>query len=169
MRRALSASVFPVFDETVLLIRHKMLQLWLPPGGELNIRPEVTDREGHSPLWVETPLEGAMRELKEETQLEAWWVALTEQQGEPEGYLGYGEHQAGKKGMHLNFDFMAFAKSQEVIGDGSFTQHHWFRFEEVENLEGTTLSVKQFVRKIALIVKDQRVLARLGLVQLRNE
>jgi 8-oxo-dGTP diphosphatase len=158
MRRAFSSAVFAVHDETVLLILHKALGLWLPSGGELEFKLHFDD--------IETPLEAAKRELKEETQLDGIFVRLSDMESEPEGYLGYGEHPAGAKGLHMNFNFLAFVKSQDVIGDGSFTDHHWFRFEEAENLERTTLSVKQYVRMIALIVQDQRVLARLALAQM---
>jgi ADP-ribose pyrophosphatase YjhB (NUDIX family) len=168
MRRSFSASTFPIFDQTVLLIRHNMLKLWLPPGGELEIRPMFQEHDRVT-LAIETPIETAKRELKEETQLDAWWVHLTDQQGEPPGYLGYGEHQAGPKGLHMNFDFMAFAKSQEVIGDGSFSEHAWFNLSEVEDLEGTTQSVKQFVQRIIGITADQRIMARLALAQMRGE
>ncbi len=55
MRRAFSIAVYPRLGDRVLLIKHKRLGTWLPPGGEL-------DQD-------ETPLEAAARELREETGL----------------------------------------------------------------------------------------------------
>ncbi|MDE2143958.1 MAG: NUDIX domain-containing protein, partial [Elusimicrobia bacterium] len=50
-------SAYAVREGKVLLIKHKKLGLWLAPGGHID--------EG------ETPDEAALRELKEETGLEA--------------------------------------------------------------------------------------------------
>ena len=54
-RRAFSVAVYPRFGDKVLVIHHKRLGVWLPPGGELQAG--------------ETPLEAAVRELEEETGL----------------------------------------------------------------------------------------------------
>jgi 8-oxo-dGTP pyrophosphatase MutT (NUDIX family) len=166
MRKAFSSSVFAVSDETVLLILHKRLGLWLPVGGELEVRIELKEHDT-THLHFETPLECAKRELWEETKLEAWYVPITGFQSEAPGFLGYGEHPAGDKGLHMNFNFLGFAKWDNVIGDDSFSQHHWFRFEEAANLEGTTQSVKQYVAMIAGLVKTQPILARLALAQMK--
>ncbi len=50
------STVFLVKDEKVLLIKHKKLGLWLPPGGHIEEN--------------ETPEEAATREIKEETGLD---------------------------------------------------------------------------------------------------
>ena len=55
----------------------------------------------------ETPLEAAVRELREETGLRGRFPAGLGVEGTPPGLLGYEEHQAGSKGLHLNFAFVA--------------------------------------------------------------
>src|SRR5512143_3603064 len=102
-RRAFSVAVYARRGGRVLVIHHRRLGTWLPIGGELE--------DG------ETPLEAAVRELREETGLEGRFPRLaTAVDGEPPGYIGYEEHQAGSKGLHMNFVFVAdVADDAEVL------------------------------------------------------
>ena len=56
MKKEWTASVYLIEDQKVLLIYHKKLQKWLPPGGHIEAN--------------ETPGEAARREVREETGLE---------------------------------------------------------------------------------------------------
>lgn len=112
-RRAFSVAVYPRFAEKVLLILHKRLGVWLPPGGEL--------------LPDETPLEAARRELFEETGLIGTFPHLSEIDGTPPGLIGYEEHVAGSKGRHLNFVFVADVDSESVVPNAEFSQWRWVR------------------------------------------
>jgi len=56
---------FCVHDNKLLLIHHKKLNIWLPPGGHLNPH--------------ELPCSGAVREFKEETGLDIELVGKEEQ------------------------------------------------------------------------------------------
>lgn len=113
MRKAFSVAVLPRHENDVLLIHHKRLDLWLPPGGEIE--------------EDETPLAAARRELMEETGLEG-----TPPDGEPlrvpgrpPGLLAYEEHEAGTKGLHMNFDFVLDVPHRDVTSDGSWDDHVW--------------------------------------------
>lgn len=128
VRRAFSSSVFILFDQKVLLIRHKLLDLWLPVGGELETRTAVAHRGQHALLIpeLETPLECARREALEETGLLVKFPRFrTAPAGTPPGFLGFEEHEAGPKGYHMNFCFLAYASSNHVVSDGSWDKHRW--------------------------------------------
>jgi 8-oxo-dGTP diphosphatase len=133
IRRSFTSSVFCVHEKEVLLIHHKRLDLWLPLGGEL----EKTE----AGMW-ETPQEAARREACEEAgykDYEVFFPALPNNAGlysdgvltrqtmffEPSGFLGYEEHMAGSKGLHMNFIFVALVKHKNVVSDGSWDDHVW--------------------------------------------
>ncbi len=111
MRRAFSVAVYPRFEGRVLLIHHRRLGIWLPPGGELN--------DG------ETPLEAAARELREETGLEGRFPKVSDIDGTPLGLIGYEEHVAGSKGIHLNFVFVADVDTDVVKPNDEFEAWKW--------------------------------------------
>src|SRR5687767_4630130 len=101
VRCAYFVAVYPRHGGRVLLIRHRRLGKWLPPGGECN--------EG------ELPLEAAARELREETGLEGVFPRTSDVDGTPPGFIGYEEHVAGSKGLHLNFVFVADVSTTDVV------------------------------------------------------
>lgn len=110
-RRAFSVACFPRYRGRVLLIRHRRLGHWLPPGGE--IEPG------------EKPADAALRELREETGLHGTLPPLVDIDGVPPGLLGYEEHPAGSKGLHMNFVFVADVDTDVVVGNGEFDDHQW--------------------------------------------
>lgn len=124
MRQVFTASCFVCFEGKVLLVHHKLLDLWLPVGGELKEN--------------ESPLQGAYREVLEETGIEVEFPRVHRQpRGTPAGFLGYEEHPAGPKGYHMNFCFMGLAvtwnKGQAIeeglpptpLSDGSWAGYRW--------------------------------------------
>lgn len=110
-RRAFSVSVFARHEGRILLVRHKRLGTFLPVGGE--VEPG------------ETPLEAAARELREETGLEGNFSDIPTLTGTPPGFIGYEEHMAGSKGLHLNFDFVADVDSTIATSNGEWDEHVW--------------------------------------------
>jgi 8-oxo-dGTP diphosphatase len=141
-RRAFSVSVFCRHEGEVLLVRHRRLGTWLPVGGE--IEPG------------ETPLEAARRELREETGLEgrfppagphrldsdgpSRWVGVD---GTPPGLIGYEEHPAGSKGLHMNFAFVADVAARELAPCDEWSEARWVA--SADGLE-CPQNVKELVR-----------------------
>lgn len=116
MRRAFSIAVYPRFGDRVLLIKHERLGKWLPPGGELEPG--------------ETPLEAAIRELREETGLEGQFPVVSSIEGTPAGLIGYEEHVAGSKGVHLNFVFVVDVATDRVRPNDEFSEWRWVTLED---------------------------------------
>ncbi|HEY6097974.1 MAG TPA: NUDIX domain-containing protein [Anaeromyxobacter sp.] len=134
-RRAFSVSVFCRNAGAVLLVRHRRLGTWLPVGGE--IEPG------------ETPLEAARRELREETGLEGEFLPGLGVDGTPPGFLGYEEHLAGSKGLHMNFAFVAEVATRELAACDEWDGARWVRAEDLE-----VLSCPDNVRELATLALE---------------
>ncbi|HTM22613.1 MAG TPA: NUDIX domain-containing protein [Kofleriaceae bacterium] len=133
-RRAFSVAVYARRGGpggTVLVIHHRRLDTWLPVGGE------IADGE--------TPLEAAVRELFEETGLTGRFDHLAgAADGVPPGYLGYEEHVAGSKGLHMNFVFVAEVDERaEVAPNHEFGDWRWIDRAALAEL-ASPVNVRQF-------------------------
>lgn len=127
-RRAFSVAIFARHEGAVLLIRHRRLGTWLPVGGEIE----------HG----ETPLDAARRELHEETGLTGRFTAGGGVDGSPPGLIGYEEHPAGSKGLHMNFAFVADVDSRDLAACDEWDAARWVGAEELSGLE-CPLNVRQ--------------------------
>ena len=112
MRRAWSVSVYRRHEKDILLVLHRRLRIWVPVGGELHTG--------------ETPIEAARREVREETgYTNIVFPSIHKVFGAPPGLLLYEEHEAGDKGLHMNFAFVAEVPDKGVRSNGEFLGMLW--------------------------------------------
>ena len=141
-KRAFSVSVFARHTGRLLLIEHRRLKTWLPVGGELEPG--------------ETPLEAAARELAEETGLTGRFPMIEGAiEGAPAGLIGYEEHQAGSKGLHMNFVFVADVETDRVVPNDEILQYRWVT--STDELD-CPLNVRQLAR-LALVGGREAVIS----------
>lgn len=116
----------------VLLILHHRIHIWVPIGGELEPG--------------ETPLEAAIRELREESGLVGDFPRLANApEGEPPGYIGYEEHVSGAKGLHMNHVFVADVPGDAIVTpNDEYADYRWVDRAELATIEPTAANVRDF-------------------------
>ncbi|MCC5833007.1 MAG: NUDIX domain-containing protein [Chlamydiales bacterium] len=156
MNREMTATVYILENEQVLLIYHKKLQKWLPPGGHIESN--------------ELPSEGAIREAKEETGLD---IALIPQENiwiEPRWngrsferpYMCLLEHIPEHNGHpaheHIDLIYLGRPIGGRLKENGDETDGlKWFSLEEIEWLEREIEIFDETYRVISHLIKNKSV------------
>jgi 8-oxo-dGTP pyrophosphatase MutT (NUDIX family) len=137
-----TASVYVVFENKVLLHKHKKLGLWLPPGGHIELD--------------EDPNQAALRELKEEAGLDIELVGnpnagipKSDMQADliPPKFLN--RHFFSKETGHEHVDHVYFgrAKTGAAVPEEEGGEIRWLTKEEIED---DSLNILPDIRTYAL-------------------
>ncbi len=124
-----TAAGYVVSDRKVLLVAHKELRKLLPPGGHL--------RRNANGMFVESPEEATVREVKEETGLDVEIVGKRfVSHSSDEEMLVIPEsmhiHSIDGEHEHYGFDFFCVPKSAVKEPNGE-EECRWFSEEELMN------------------------------------
>lgn len=126
LTRDFVASVYIVDEGKVLLVHHKKLGMWLPPGGHINEN--------------ELPTEAAVREVKEETGLDIEII------GEEDHYervkillhpkiVQLEDIEPGHQHIDLIYFSKLKGKSQKIVlNEEESTKIKWFSKEELDKV-----------------------------------
>jgi 8-oxo-dGTP pyrophosphatase MutT (NUDIX family) len=133
MEKQFTASAYIIEDQKVLLIFHRKLQKWLPPGGHMDAN--------------ETPPEAAKREALEETGIEVElihqenvWIDRWNAKSFERPYLCLLEEipSFGNSPAHQHIDFIYVGRpvgGQIIQNDHETSGIRWFSWEEIEALK----------------------------------
>src|SRR3989338_5532018 len=121
-----STSVYIVYKNKVLLHRHKVLGIWLPPGGHIDLD--------------EDPNESAVREAKEETGLDVKLVGNTTEYESIFGareliqpkFLGRHYYDSTHTHEHVDCAYFARTESDNARHEGEGGGNRWVTKEENE-------------------------------------
>ncbi len=149
MEKQFTAGVYIIEAERVLLIFHRKLKKWLPPGGHLDPN--------------ETPAEAARREAREETGLEIsfitqenLWIERWNATSFERPYLCLLEqipaHGTQPAHQHIDFIYLATPCGGKETQNAAETEGlRWFTLDEIEKLQADVdifAETKQTVRHI---------------------
>lgn len=147
MKRDFTASLVIIREEGVLLLHHRKLQTWMPPGG--HVEPN------------ELPHEAALREAKEETGLdvqlyhqENMWVKEPNAYSIPRPFLCLLEeipvYKETPAHQHIDFVFLGTPIEGSQVGTDEGHDLRWFTFDEVAALPKGAIfeEVRQLITKV---------------------
>ena len=117
---------FIVFENKVLLVNHPRYDMWLCPGGHIELD--------------EDPEEALFREIKEETGLDVEIIANKPNLNFPRTKYIYipayiSVHDANPPHKHIGLTYFARAKSAANLKSDEHTEARWFTLAELDNQE----------------------------------
>lgn len=122
-----TVSVYIVFENKVLLHVHKVLNIWLPPGGHIELD--------------EDPNEAALREAKEETGLDVELIGdpvsydspYNTRELIPPKFVIRHFYDATRTHEHVDFAYFARTKHNDARHEIDGGEIRWFTKEEIES------------------------------------
>ena len=151
MKRHFTATGFVVQSEKTLLLWHKSLQMWVPPGGHLELD--------------EDPVTGVLREIREETSLEAELVPLAQefsfsypgQIQPPYTILLEDSAEPGQAHKHIDFIYFCRPANDSRLDPAADSAMHWVDEASLRSNQpidlascGVSVPVAEDVRTLAL-------------------
>jgi 8-oxo-dGTP pyrophosphatase MutT (NUDIX family) len=128
-----------VYRDTFLLIKHKFLPFWLPPGGHIELS--------------ETPIEALYKEIFEESGINQRDLTLIETTSSPSGNadgsipLPYdiNIHPIGDTGhQHIDLGYLLVSSTDQVNpGEDESQEWKWFTKSEIVSSDLVTPNVKK--------------------------
>lgn len=117
---------FIVFEDKVLLVNHPRYDMWLCPGGHIELD--------------EDPEEALFREIMEETGLEVEILSTKPDLDIPNTKYIYmpayiSVHDANPPHRHIGLTYFARAKSADNLKSDEHTEAKWFTAAELDNTQ----------------------------------
>jgi ADP-ribose pyrophosphatase YjhB (NUDIX family) len=115
---------FIVYESKVLLVNHPRYDMWLPPGGHIELD--------------EDPEEALFREIKEETGLDVEIIASKPELKIPNTKYIYipayiSVHDANPPHKHIGLTYFARAKNANHLKSDEHTEAKWFSKAELDS------------------------------------
>ena len=134
-----TASVYVVFENKVLLHKHKKYNIWLPPGGHIELD--------------EDPVQAAKREVLEETGLQVNLVGESQMRWADKSvellsprFVNRHFTEAGKNHEHVDFIYLATTDDEVVTPEDEGGEMRWLSQEDIERMH----DIKDNIRHYAL-------------------
>ncbi|HVC58571.1 MAG TPA: NUDIX hydrolase [Candidatus Acidoferrales bacterium] len=149
-KKCITAGCIILSGARVLLMKHRKLGIWLPPGGHVEEN--------------EFPTEAAIREAREETGIEVALIKNGEVSFSSEiatviesPFAVALEHVPYKTGEHIHFDLMYLATPTggEIATSDESEEVRWFTLEEFKAID-TFPNVKAVVEQALRIHGDKQ-------------
>ena len=132
-----TASVYVVFKNKVLLHKHKKYNIWLPPGGHIELD--------------EDPVQAAKREVLEETGLRVKLVGESERQWAdqsvellPPRFVNRHFTEAGKSHEHVDFIYLATTDDDAVTPEDEGGEMRWLSQEDIEGMPDSKDNIRYY-------------------------
>jgi len=133
MKREFTASVYIMEENRTLLIHHKKLHKWLPPGGHIDLNetpPEAAIREAYEETGIRVELMGSENiwiNYRNAASIQRPYLCLLE---EIPAYQNQPAHQ------HIDFVFIGRPIGGTLRHNPNETnQIRWFSYDEISSLD----------------------------------